>query len=66
MASLNGVSLKNLKTYAGHEGEPCMQGSVYYNGKKLGFWSQDGHGGPDRFDFNENELKYINEFLDNV
>ena len=57
MASLNGVSLKNLKTYAGHEGEPCMQGSVYYNGKKLGFWSQDGHGGPDRFDFDERLLE---------
>lgn len=51
MASLNGVSIKNLKLYRGHEGEPLYQGNVYLDGKKVGFWSQDAWGGPDELDF---------------
>lgn len=57
MASLNGVEVKSLKEYAGHEGEPLLQGTVYYKGNKLGFWSQDGHGGCDNFDFREDALE---------
>jgi len=55
MASINGVEVKNLKKFVGHEGE-CEQGNVYLNGKKLGFWSQDSWGGPDTFDFDESAL----------
>ena len=50
MASVNGVSIKSLKNFKGHEGEPCSQGNVYYQGKKLGFWSQSAHGGEDMFE----------------
>lgn len=49
MASINGISIKDLKQFTGHEGEPLFQGNLYLNGKKIGFWSQDGHGGPDNF-----------------
>ena len=55
MASINGITVKNLKGFEGWEGY-CYQGNIYLNGKKLGFWSQDSHGGPDRFDFSESAL----------
>lgn len=57
MATINGVTIKNLKTFRGHEGEAIAQGSIYLNGKRLGFWSQDSWGGPDQFDFDESVLK---------
>lgn len=47
MASIYGISLKAVKMFHGHEGEPCYQGNLYLNNKKIGFWSQDSHGGPD-------------------
>lgn len=50
MATINGVEVRALKSFVGREGE-CWQGTVYLNGKKLGFWSQDSWGGPDQFDF---------------
>lgn len=49
MASINGISVKNVEKFLGHEGEPLYQGNLYLNGKKIGFWSQDSHGGPDNF-----------------
>ena len=58
MASLNGVTIRNFKGFKGHEGEPLWQGSVYHNGRKLGFWSQDAHGGCDNYDFNSKLLDY--------
>lgn len=51
MASMNGISIKGLQKFLGHEGEPLFQGTLYLNGKKLGFWSQDSHGGADNFMF---------------
>lgn len=56
MASINGVSIKNLKTFMGKEG-PTTQGTVYLNGKKLGFWFQSSHGGPDNFEFDKGLLR---------
>ena len=56
MASINGVSIKSLKTFASHDGCACLQGMVYLNGKRLGLWSQDAWGGPDRFEFRESVL----------
>lgn len=55
MAKINGIELKGLKGFMGHEGY-CYQGNVYKDGKKLGFWSQDSWGGPDDFDFDESIL----------
>lgn len=57
MARLNGVEIKNITRFSGHEGEECVQGSVYLDGKKIGTWSQDGHGGPDNFSFPINMIK---------
>ena len=47
MASINGISVKGITKFKGHEGEPLAQGNLYVNNKKIGFWSQDSHGGPD-------------------
>lgn len=55
MAKINGVEVKAVKSFIGHEG-PCYQGNIYKNGKKLGFWSQDSWGGPDVFEFDESLL----------
>lgn len=52
VASINGVSLKKLRYFVGHEGG-CFQGDVYLDGKKLGFWSQDSWGGADNFEFSQ-------------
>jgi len=48
MATINGISIKNQTHFLGHEGEDLYQGSLYLNNKKIGFWSQDSWGGPDR------------------
>lgn len=45
MASINGLTLKNIVEFKGHEGEPLFQGNIYYNNKKVGFFSQDSWGG---------------------
>lgn len=34
MASINGVTIRGLKKFYGHDGETLYQGNVYYNGKK--------------------------------
>lgn len=56
MASINGVSIKNLKSFMGSE-NPAVQGTVYLDGKKLGFWSQSGDGGENRFEFDKDLLR---------
>lgn len=56
MASLNGVEIKSLKLFRGHEGEGVYQGTVYYNNRKLGFWSQSSVGGCDTYDFDNSAL----------
>lgn len=57
MASINGVEIKNLKGFKGHDGESLYQGTIYLNGEKLGFWSQDSWGGCDMYDFDTSPLK---------
>jgi hypothetical protein len=47
MASINGITVKALKQFRGHEGEPLYQGNVYLGNKKIGWWTQDSHGGSD-------------------
>lgn len=60
MASINGLSIKNVKTWMGREGEAC-QGDVYLGNEKICFWSQDGNGGIDTYDFERmySESKFI-------
>lgn len=41
MAKIYGIELKNIKNFVGHEGL-AFQANVYLNGKKVGFYSQDG------------------------
>lgn len=55
MAKIKGIELKNIVNFKGHEGEDLIQGNVYYNGKKVGFYSQDSWGGIDNFNL-DNEL----------
>lgn len=49
MASINGISIKGVNHFIGHDGEPLCQGNLYLGDTKIGFWSQDSWGGPDRF-----------------
>ncbi len=55
MASINGIRIIGAKKFYGMEG-PAYQGKISYNGKVLGFWSQDGDGGTDRYEFDESVL----------
>lgn len=43
MASINGITVKNLKWFRGSEGD-AAQGNLYIGNKKVGFWSQDADG----------------------
>lgn len=49
MAKINGVEMKAIKSYPGHECE-CAYASIYIDGKRVGRWSQDSWGGPDNYD----------------
>jgi hypothetical protein len=42
----DGIELKGVKVFKGHDGEPCHQGNLYMDGKKIGRFSEDSHGGP--------------------
>jgi len=53
MASINGITVKAIKEFRGHEGEPLYQGNVYLGNKKIGWWSQDSWGGPDAYYLDE-------------
>ena len=44
MAKMSGVELKSVKYATGMEGG-FFQGNVYLDGKKIGFYSEDGNGG---------------------
>lgn len=56
MASIKGISLKNIQKFRGHDGENCYQGNIYFKGKLAGSWSQDAWGGPDRFCINDDNI----------
>ena len=61
MAKINNVTLKNVTTFKGHEGEPLKQGNIYVGSTKVGFWSQDSWGGCDNisFDSKYDESRFI-------
>ena len=69
MASINGIELKGIKEFKGHEFEDLIQGNIYYKGKKVGWYSQDSWGGCDHIELDytlpKNLLKEINDILDN-
>jgi hypothetical protein len=44
-------TLKNIKSFKGHEGEPCAQGTLHGLKGKAADWSDDSWGGPMRIDF---------------
>lgn len=54
MASIKGISVKNVVMFKGHEYEDLVQCDVCYLGKKVGFFSQDSWGGEDHFDLDYN------------
>lgn len=56
MSSINGIKIKNLKEYRGHEWESCAQGDLWDGNTKLGFWSQDSWGGPDEYEGNSHDV----------
>ena len=66
MAKIKGIELKNVKEFRGHEGEILEQGDVYYKGKKVGFWSQDGWGGCDNFNLDYNLDKDLKVEINNI
>ena len=41
---INGLTLKKIVQFKGHEGEPCFQGDLYLGSTKIAEWSQDSHG----------------------
>ncbi len=65
MASINGISIKGIKKFFGHEGEPLYQGNLYLNNKKIAFWSQDSHGGMDNFMFDGGyeQERHLNDII---
>ena len=50
MASIFGFEIKGLKTFRGRDGEGS-QGSIYYNGKKVGWYNNSADGGASDIDF---------------
>lgn len=50
MAKINGLELKNVKKFKGHEDENLYQANIYLEGKKIGKWKQNYMSGPDDID----------------
>jgi hypothetical protein len=57
MASVKGFTLKGVTRFKGHEGEPCVQGSIYNNGKKVGYYSDSYTMGPPDISFNDKAVE---------
>lgn len=62
-----GYWIKNMKIFKGHEGEPCIQCSVYKGNKKIGFFSEDSWGGPAQFQgFEPEDLKELETYAQSI
>ena len=59
--TMKGITLKGLKTFKGHEGEPCIQGNIYMDGKKIGWFSDDSRGGPRQYHIDAKKEKEFND-----
>ena len=55
-------SLGSLRTFRGHEGETCFQGTILKAGKKVAMWSEDSWGGILQIEFSSEKLRQ--EFID--
>lgn len=44
-ASIRGLEIRNMKRFFGHEQEELYQGNIYYQGKKIGWYSDNAWGG---------------------
>lgn len=73
MKSIKGYSLINVVYFKGHDKEELVQGDIVFNGKIIGWYSQDFMGGDDWIDipsFEDSKLlenasyKYFEEFPD--
>lgn len=65
MANINGLTLKGITRFKGHEGEPLIQGNIYFNNKKVGYYSQDSWGGPDTINiYNKTDEEEINKIAE--
>lgn len=50
MATINGLKVKKLKTFFGHEGEICDKGKLYLEGVKIASWKNSAKG-PNTYEF---------------
>lgn len=66
MVSIKGITIKNVVDFLGHEQEPLVQCDVYYQGKKVAFYSQDSWGGEDRLDFDYDLPREKRQELENL
>lgn len=66
MARIKGIELRNIVQFRGHEQEELIQGNVYYNGTKVGFYSQDSWGGDDIFQLDSKLSKKKREEIENI
>lgn len=57
--NVNGFTLKAVKVFKGHEGEPCFQGNIYLNDKKVGRFSSSYTMGPMDILFDSSETEHI-------
>lgn len=68
MAKIKGIELKSVVEFKGHEGEPLLQGKVYYKGKDVGFYSDDSWGGLPTLDYTTDDealKKEVQNIIDN-
>lgn len=54
---VNGFTLKAVKAFKGHEREPCFQGNIYLENKKVGWFSSSYTMGPMDIRFDEPEIE---------
>lgn len=55
--NVNGFTLKAVKAFKGREGEPCFQGNIYLENKKVGWFSSSYTMGPMDIRFDEPEIE---------
>ena len=64
VVSINGISLKNMVKFRGHEEETLYQGDLCLGEQKIGFWSEDSWGGPDNIILDPGyDLKQLNYLI---
>ncbi len=61
MASINGITLKNIKYQTDHEGMGIYSGTIYIDGKRAGSWEQSFWGGSDRYCISDVDIDILKE-----